>query len=58
MNDVKRTGTKLVGLAIVLVLLLFVIKNPDTAGTAGRDIWTGLNTAAESLGSFVQRLSH
>lgn len=56
MNGVKKTGAKLLGIAIVLVILLVIIKQPVTAGNAGSDIWTWLNGAANSLGNFVNTL--
>lgn len=57
MNDIRRGTGKLIGFAIALVLLLFLIKNPGEAGAATQAVWSGINTAADSLGAFVTAIS-
>lgn len=52
----KRTAGKLLGFAIVVMLLLVVIKAPGSAGNAVADVWGWFNDTATALAEFTTSL--
>lgn len=57
MNGVKRTGGKLVGLALVVLVLLIVINAPNNSADATAAAWHWFNGVANSLGNFIHQLT-
>lgn len=57
MNGVKRTGGKLVGLALVVLVLLIIINAPSNSAYAIAAAWQWFNGVANSLGNFIHQLT-
>jgi len=57
MNGVKRTGGKLVGLALVVLVLLIVINAPSNSADTTAAMWQWFNGIANSLGNFIHQLT-
>jgi hypothetical protein len=51
--DVKKLTT----LAIVLFIIFFIVTSPTTAATIVQNIWNGIVTIADGIGTFLQRLT-
>lgn len=52
----KKTAGRLLGAAIILLLVLVVIKQPTTAGNAFADVWGWFNDTAAQLATFANSL--
>lgn len=52
----KKTAGRLLGAAIILLLVLVVIKQPTTAGNAFADVWGWFNDTASQLATFANSL--
>lgn len=58
MNGVKKTGGKVIGILVIVLIGLVVIKHPAATGNAGSELWNWLNGAADSLGDFLAKLTN
>ena len=58
MHGISRIAGRVVLIALALMLLLFVLHQPERAGQSANHIGAWLSHAGDSIGTFVDSLVH